>query len=66
MKEFSSVAFIAGLLSQSPTLLVAIIAVGAVIVVLATYLLIAKREVAPRIRWGKLRIDFDRLPKRKD
>jgi hypothetical protein len=29
--------------------------------VLATYLLIARREVAPRLSWGNFKVDFARL-----
>jgi hypothetical protein len=39
-----------------------IVAVVAVVIVLATYLLIARRGIAPRVQWGPLNIDFARIP----
>jgi hypothetical protein len=56
---------IGGALTRGPDQLVLILAVVTVVVVLATYLLIAKKGVAPRIEWGKLKISFARLPDRK-
>jgi hypothetical protein len=65
IKWISSSAVLAGALFRNPTLLILIVAVVAVVVVLATYVLAAKREIAPRIKWGNLRINFERIPKRK-
>lgn len=57
---------LAGALLRAPIALVLILAVVAVIAIVATYILIAKRGIAPRINWGSLSIEFARVSDQDD
>jgi hypothetical protein len=65
MKWTTLSAVVAGFLAKAPTS-VAVVAVSLVVVVIATYILVARRDIAPRLKWGRLKIDFARVPKQGD
>jgi hypothetical protein len=66
MKWTTLSALAAGLIAKGPTFVAVVLAVSVVVVVIATYILVARRDVAPRVKWGGLKIDFTRVPKESD
>jgi nitrate reductase gamma subunit len=65
MKWTTLSALAAGFIAKGPAV-VAVVSVSVVVVVIATYILVARRSVAPRLRWGGLKIDFTRVPREND
>jgi len=62
----SAVLALAGTLARVPIAVVLILAVVVVIAIVATYILIAKRGIAPELDWGSLSIKFARVPDQED